>query len=40
VVWHFWLGVALTLAGIALVVASIAGYLHKVTRTRYPSSRR
>ncbi|MGH9120125.1 MAG: hypothetical protein ACRD0A_20325 [Acidimicrobiales bacterium] len=37
VVWHFWIGVALMLAAIGVVVATIGGYLFKVTRSRYPS---
>ncbi len=36
VAWHFWLAVPLA-AGTALVaIATIAGYLAKVTYTRYP----
>ncbi len=37
VVWHFWIGVALVFAAIAVVAATIGGYLFKVTRSRYPS---
>ncbi|MEZ5321260.1 MAG: hypothetical protein R2698_04125 [Microthrixaceae bacterium] len=35
-VWHFWLAVLLTAATVLAIVATIAGYLFKVTRTRYP----
>jgi hypothetical protein len=37
VVWHFWIGVALVLTAVALLVAIVGGYLYKVTRLRYPS---
>jgi hypothetical protein len=37
VVWHFWIGVALVLSAVALLVAIVGGYLYKVTRARYPS---
>lgn len=38
VVWHYWIAVALLLfAVIPLIVATVAGYLNKVVRPRYPS---
>ena len=37
VVWHFWIGVALVLTAVVALVAVVAGYLMKVTRSRYPS---
>ena len=39
VVWHYWLGLVLVISAIVFVVASIGGYLYKVTRSRYPTSR-
>ena len=35
-VWHFWLAVPLALGAVTLVIALIAGYFFRVTRTRYP----
>lgn len=35
-VWHFWLGVALLGAAVTVVVAILALYFVRVTRTRYP----
>jgi hypothetical protein len=36
VVWHYWIGVAIAIPAILLVVATIVGYLTKVSRPRYP----
>ncbi|MCY4456346.1 MAG: hypothetical protein OXB90_00170 [Acidimicrobiaceae bacterium] len=36
VVWHFWIAVPLAVGAIVLVVATVLGYLNKVTSTRYP----
>ena len=36
VVWHFWIAVPLAVAGILSIVATIVGYLQKVTYKRYP----
>ncbi len=36
VVWHFWIAVPLAVGAIAAFVASIIGYLQKVTYKRYP----
>ena len=35
-VWHWWIGVGLTLVGILVVVGLGAGYLKSVSSTRYP----
>jgi hypothetical protein len=39
VIWHYWIGVVLFLAALALIGPVIAGYLTKVVRPRYPSRR-
>jgi hypothetical protein len=39
VVWHYWIGAALALAGVLLVIATAVGYFQKVERPRYPKSR-
>ena len=36
VVWHFWIAVPLAVGAIVLLVATVLGYLNKVTSTRYP----
>lgn len=36
-VWHFWIAVAITVPSVILVVATIIGYLMKVSKTRYPN---
>jgi len=38
VVWTFWLGVAIVIPAILLVVATIIGYVVKVSKPRYPSN--
>jgi formate-dependent nitrite reductase membrane component NrfD len=38
-IWHFWIGVILTLASVGAVLAVIAGYLKSVTAQRYPGKR-
>ncbi|MDQ3738392.1 MAG: hypothetical protein M3337_04400 [Actinomycetota bacterium] len=38
-IWHFWIGVVLTFAAVATVVALIGGYLKNVTSQRYPGKR-
>jgi len=35
-VWHFWLAVPLAAGAIFAVIAIVALYFFKVTRTRYP----
>ena len=39
VVWHYWIGVVLFVAGVALLGPIVAGFLAKVVRPRYPSRR-
>ena len=36
VIWHYWIGVVLLIAALALVLPTIAGYLFKVVRPKYP----
>lgn len=36
VVWHYWIGVALAIPAILLIVATIIGYIAKVVMPRYP----
>mgnify|MGYP003963980977 FL=1 len=36
VIWHYWLAVPLVGGGVALCVATLAGYSTKVSSTRYP----
>ncbi|MFN0092855.1 MAG: hypothetical protein ACKVWR_21685 [Acidimicrobiales bacterium] len=36
VVWHYWIGVALALPGIIMVLATVVGYLVKVVMPKYP----
>ncbi|CAN5517298.1 MAG: hypothetical protein H0X61_03865 [Acidimicrobiia bacterium] len=38
-IWHFWIGVVLTLAAVATVVALVAGYMKNVSSQRYPGKR-
>lgn len=35
-VWHFWIAVPLAVSAVGLVVATIIGYVFKVSRMRYP----
>lgn len=35
-VWHYWAAVGLTAGAVLLVVATIVGYLVKVSSTKYP----
>lgn len=39
VIWHWWIGVLLTLASVLFVVAVIGGYLKQVSAQRYPGKR-
>lgn len=39
VVWHYWIGVALTVGVLLTVVALAVGYLKEVESTRYPKGR-
>jgi hypothetical protein len=36
VIWHYWIGIALAVPAILLVVATIIGYLVKVVAPRFP----
>lgn len=36
VVWHFWIAVPLAVGTLIVAIATIGGYLKKVTYTRYP----
>jgi CHASE2 domain-containing sensor protein len=38
-IWHWWIGVILTLASVLGVVAVIGGYLKQVSAQRYPGKR-
>lgn len=38
-VWHWWIGVVLTVVSILTVTALGGGYLKQVTSTRYPGRR-
>ncbi len=35
-VWHYWIGIAILLPALLAVVATIIGYLVKVTANKYP----
>jgi len=35
VVWHYWIGVALAVPSILLIIATIVGYVVKVVIPRY-----
>jgi len=36
VIWHYWLAVPLVAVGLVSLVATVVGYLNKVSSTRYP----
>ena len=36
VVWHYWIAVALVIPAVLLVIATIVGYVTKVSKPRYP----
>lgn len=38
-VWHWWIGVVLTVVGVATVLATVVGYVTKVSATKYPGRR-
>ena len=38
-VWHWWIGIALVLVGVAVAVTLVAGYLATVSAKKYPSSK-
>lgn len=35
-VWHYWIGIAILIPALLLVVATVLGYLSKVTSNKYP----
>ena len=39
VVWHFWLGLILLIAGVGAIVNVIVGYVTKVSALKYPNRR-
>jgi uncharacterized integral membrane protein len=38
-VWHWWIGVILLISSIGAVLSVVAGYVAKVSATRYPNRR-
>ena len=38
-IWHWWIGVVLTLAAVLGLVALVGGYLKTVTSQQYPNKR-
>lgn len=38
-VWHWWIGIVLTVVSILTVVALGGGYIKQVTATRFPGKR-
>jgi hypothetical protein len=38
-IWHWWIGVILTVVGVLAVVGLVAQYLKTVSSTRYPDRR-
>lgn len=39
VVWHYWIAVPIAALALILLIATVAGYLKKVTAMRYPDKR-
>jgi hypothetical protein len=39
VVWHYWLGLILLVVGVLALIATVAGYVAKVTAMKYPNRR-
>lgn len=39
-IWHWWIGVAMLIAGIGATVGLIGGYLKTVSSQRYPGGKR
>lgn len=35
-VWHYWIGIAILLPSLLAVLATVIGYLAKVTSKKYP----
>ena len=38
--WHWWIGVVLALGGVGAVLSVVAGYVSKVSGSRYPGRRK
>jgi hypothetical protein len=38
-IWHWWIGVVLTVVGVLTVLMLVVGYLKGVTAQRYPNRR-
>jgi len=38
--WHWWIGVVLAIASAGAIIGVIAGYVQKVSATRYPGRRK
>jgi hypothetical protein len=38
VVWHFWLAPVLVIGVLALLIATLVGYVRKVSAPRYPKN--
>ncbi len=38
-IWHWWIGVVLTLVAVGTVLMLVVGYLKQVTAQRYPNRR-
>jgi hypothetical protein len=36
VIWHYWIGVLLTVGSIAAILGLVLGYIAKVKRIQYP----
>lgn len=39
-IWHWWIGVAMLIAGIGATVGLLVGYLKQVSAQRYPGGKR
>ncbi|MGH9156965.1 MAG: hypothetical protein ACRD1K_14245 [Acidimicrobiales bacterium] len=35
-VWHYWIGIAVLIPALLMVIGTVVGYLVKVTSNRYP----
>jgi membrane protein implicated in regulation of membrane protease activity len=38
-VWHWWIGIALFLVSILILIVLVAGYLKSVSSRKYPSAK-
>jgi len=36
VIWHFWIGLALAIGSLGLIISVVVGYIVKVESPRYP----